>query len=111
MFMDAPGCVAVVLGFDAGAFASCAKGMPAANKNAVPTAIASDFFMVTLQVKRLNEDDVLRECANPEDQRPRNLGARQPSVRRALSRYGGLQVEADGAKGARHTLWWMCVPR
>ena len=33
------------LGFDAGAFVFCAKGMPAASRTAVPTAIAKVFFM------------------------------------------------------------------
>src|SRR5450631_328255 len=43
--------------------------------------------------------------------RPSKSGARRPSVRRALSCYGGLQREADGAEGERHTRWWMCSPR
>jgi hypothetical protein len=40
-----PGCAAATLGFGTGPLAVCAKGVPAENKNKVPTAIARDFFM------------------------------------------------------------------
>jgi hypothetical protein len=45
MFMEETDCVAVALGVDAGAFASCANGIPATNTSAEPMAIATDLFM------------------------------------------------------------------
>lgn len=42
---------------------------------------------------------------------PRNPGARRPGSRSVLSRYGGLQPEADDAEGERHTRSWICSPR
>jgi hypothetical protein len=44
-FVDELGGVAVALGADAGAFASCANGVAATSRNAVPMATATDLFM------------------------------------------------------------------
>ena len=39
-----------------------------------------------------------------------NPGARKPSSRSVLSRYGGLQRETDETEEKRHTRRWVCSP-